>query len=95
MQRVWMRLGCVIAGGALLMLASAGRADVQPGDVITKDNADKYSDLLSPGVLWVVKHGMNIKVAAPRELQLPKRYVEATEKYAGQVKLGPNGPFNR
>ncbi len=91
MQRIAMQLGWAITCGALLALATAGRADVQPGDVITKENADKYADLLSPGVLWVVKHGMNIKVVPTRKLPLPKRYIEATERYAAQVKLAQNG----
>ncbi|MBI4516247.1 MAG: DUF1329 domain-containing protein [Deltaproteobacteria bacterium] len=81
----------VAAGCLALRGAMAAHADVQPGDVITAANADKAADLLSPGVNWVVKHGMTIKVAAPRELLMPKRYVEATEKYAAQVKLAKGG----
>ncbi|HVO26392.1 MAG TPA: DUF1329 domain-containing protein [Candidatus Margulisiibacteriota bacterium] len=92
-MRPVVRLLKVIAGGFSLtvLLAAAGYADVQPGDVITKDNVDKAADVLSPGVTWVVKHGMIIKVVAPRKVSMPKRYIEATEKYSPQVKLAPNG----
>ena len=83
----------VTAGSFFLvvLLAAVGYGDVQPGDVITKDNVDKAADLLSPGVTWVVKHGMIIKVIAPRKVSMPKRYIEATEKYSSQVKLSQNG----
>ena len=79
---------------ALLALALAGgqaRADVQPGDVITAENVDKAKDLISPGLEWVVRHGMKLKIIEPRKVEWPKAYREATEKYSGQVKLGADG----
>lgn len=90
MRRVRMELSR-IAGGILLLVATGVRADVQPGDTVTKTNLDKVKELISPGVEWCVQHGMTMKIKAPRDVQLPKRYVEATEKYAGQVKLAQNG----
>ena len=90
MHRMMWQLSCV-AAGILLIIASDVRADVQPGDVITKANVDKVKDLVSPGVEWCVQHGMTMKVKAPREVLLPRKYVEATEKFAGQVKLTQNG----
>jgi hypothetical protein len=82
----------LIAVGVVALLAcGVARADVKVGDVITKDNVDSAKDFLSVGVDWAVRHGMIIKVIAPREVKLPKRYVEATEKYSGQVKLSANG----
>jgi hypothetical protein len=82
---------------ALLFAAAAGtvalpaRADVQPGDVITKANADKVKDLISPGVEWCVKHGMVMKIVPYKKVEWNKAYREATEKYSGQVKLAPDG----
>jgi Protein of unknown function (DUF1329) len=64
---------------------------VNPGDVINASNVDKYAHLLSPGLEWAVHYGLRIKVGAPRHIELPRAYREATEKYAGQVKLGPDG----
>ena len=78
----------LVIAGAVFFVALAARADVQPGDVISKANIEKVKDLVSPGVEWCLQHGMTMKIKAPREVKLPKRYVEATEKYAGQVKLG-------
>ena len=67
------------------------RADVQPGDVITKDNADKVKDLVSPGVEWCIKHGMVLKIVPYKKIEWNKPYREATEKYSGQAKLAPDG----
>jgi hypothetical protein len=91
MQRRTMRSGLVVASLLALCASAPARADVQPGDVITKDNVDKAADALSLGTTWAVKHGMTIKVVAPKDLPLPKRYAEATEKYSSQVKLGKGG----
>jgi len=84
-------VGLVTTAVAASLATGALAADVKPGDVITKDNADQYSELMSPGVQWVVKHGMNMKIVATRKLPMPKRYIEATEKYSSQVKLSQNG----
>jgi hypothetical protein len=65
--------------------------DVQPGDVIDRTNVDKIADLASPGLIWTVKQGMTMKIIESRDLPLPKRYVEATEKYSSQVKLAKGG----
>jgi Protein of unknown function (DUF1329) len=67
------------------------KADVQPGDVINKANADKVKDLVSPGVEWCVKHGMVMKIVPYKKIEWNKAYREATEKYGGQTKLAPDG----
>src|SRR5713101_5907584 len=84
--------------GAVLIAGSIGSAgvgvayaDVQPGDTITKDNADKAKDVLTPAMQWFVSKGMRIKVIPYKKVELPKLYKEATEKYSGQVKLSADG----
>ena len=52
-----------VAGvGALVMsiglFAATARAGVKPGDVITPQNASQVKDLVSPGVYYMVTHGM-------------------------------------
>jgi Protein of unknown function (DUF1329) len=91
MQRLTMRWGLLLTLVMAISSVTPARADLKPGDTISKDNVDKFTDLLSPGEAWVVKHGMTIKVVAPRELAMPKRYVEATEKYSSQVKIAKGG----
>jgi len=75
----------------LLGAAAPGHADVQPGDVVTKANADVVGDLVSPGVVWCLKRGLQIKVSAYKKIEWNKAYKEATEKNAAQVKLAPDG----
>ncbi len=65
--------------------------DVQPGDAITKANADKVKDLVSPGIYWCVQHGWPMKIVETKPVVLRKAFTEATEKYSGQVKLGADG----
>jgi hypothetical protein len=78
----------------MLLLSCAvapARADVQPGDVITKANAELVKDLVSPGLYWCVQHGLPMRIVAPRKLEWPPAYRDATEKYSSQVKLADDG----
>ncbi len=88
---VVLRGQALVIVGAVFFAVPTARADVQPGDVISKTNIEKVKDFISPGVEWCLQHGMTMKILAPREVKLPKRYVEASEKYAPQVKLAQNG----
>ena len=86
------QLAALCGAFALAALAAApARADVQPGDVINKDNKDKVTDLISPGVMWCVDHGMTMKIVPYQKIDWNPAYKEATEKYSGQVKLSADG----
>lgn len=74
----------------VICTALTALADVQPGDVITKENVGKAADLIGPGVRWCVEHGMKLHIVAPRRVEWPRRYREATEKYSAQVRLSPD-----
>jgi hypothetical protein len=67
------------------------RADVKPGDVITKDNAYKVAELLSPGNYILVQEGMQLKIVPTDKLDWPPPFKAATEKYSPQVQLAPDG----
>src|SRR5512135_1452045 len=86
--KVWLAL---LVGAVAVTFVTPVRADVQPGDVITKDNVDKVKDLVSPGVEWCVKHGMKMKIVPYKKVEWNKAFREATEKYGGQTKLAPDG----
>ncbi|HVN87970.1 MAG TPA: DUF1329 domain-containing protein [Candidatus Binatia bacterium] len=86
--RAW---SCGIVAAMLLSCLAAARADVQPGETISKDNLDKAADLLSPGVQWCVGHGLKLKIVPYKKIEWNKAFLEATEKYSGQVKLAPDG----
>src|SRR2546427_3495160 len=91
--RRWIRAACALMAVGAVNLAVAGwaTADVQPGDTITKENMDKADNLLIPTMKWFVQNGLQIKVIPYRKVELPRLYKEATEKYAAQVKISPDG----
>jgi hypothetical protein len=62
-------------------------AQVRPGDIINAGNADRVKTLVSPGVYLRVKRGMSLEVVPTERLEWPPPYRDATEKYAGQVRL--------
>jgi hypothetical protein len=80
-----------IAGTLSLTVGTWAVADVESGDVITKDNMAKAENLIIPTVKWYLENGMKIKVTPYKKVELPRLYREATEKYSGQVKLSPDG----
>ncbi|MBI4515638.1 MAG: DUF1329 domain-containing protein [Deltaproteobacteria bacterium] len=73
------------------LLAGSSRADVAPGDVVTKDNVDKVKELISPGLEWCVRHGMQMKIVPYKKIEWNREFREATEKYSSQVKLAADG----
>jgi Protein of unknown function (DUF1329) len=85
-----------LAAAALIALTSLAitglsSAGVSPGDTITKDQADKVADLVSPGNLLLVRQGMTMKIVPTERLEWPPPYKAATEKYHAQVQLAPDG----
>ena len=76
-------LACGLALGSRPIV----RAEVQPGDTITKENQDKIKGLVADGVQWCVNRGMEMKIVPTKSIPLPKLYQEATEKFSAQVKL--------
>ena len=82
-------LWCAVA--AFVSAAGIARADVSPGDKITDANMDKVKDLVSPGMEWCIKRGWPITISETKRIEWPKAYKEATEKYASQAKLTPDG----
>jgi hypothetical protein len=82
-------LAAVIAAG--LSPPRLASADPKPGDRFDASNVAQISSLISPGIRWCVENGMPIRIVETRKVELPKAYVEATEKYSGQVRLSEDG----
>ena len=82
-------LAIVLAAIAATPCSSA--ADVAPGDVITAADGERVKDVVSPGMLWCVRHGLPMRIVAPQSVPLRRAFVAATEKYAAQVRLGADG----
>lgn len=72
-------------------LYSLAELGLKEGQVIDHTNVEKYRELVSPGREWVVKYGWRMRVTEARPIEMPRRYKEATERYSGQVELGPGG----
>ena len=69
----------------------AGAEMPPPGTTVTAENLDRYRDVLMPTADYFVRHGMTIPVIAYKRWEWPKAYREATEKFASQVVLTPDG----
>ncbi len=66
-------------------------AQVEAGDIITRDKASKVEGLVSPGNLILVKQGMTMKIIPTGHLDWPPPYKGATEQYSPQVSLTSDG----
>jgi hypothetical protein len=64
---------------------------LREGDIIDQTNVAAFRHLLSPGIEWCIGYGWRLPVAEARPIGMPRAYRGATEKYAGQVRLGPDG----
>jgi len=73
------------------MTAPSASAQVKPGDFITAQNSYKVKSLVAPGVFYKVERGMTMKIVPSSRVDWPPPYRDATEKYADQVRLSPDG----
>lgn len=81
---------CLIAFALSCAVAtSAVAGEPQPGDVVTRSNAEVVKDYVSPGVAWAVENGMDLSIVPYKAIQTAADYLAATEKYASQVTIGP------
>jgi len=87
MQLKWVSGAVAVALLAGIVLAGTARADVAKGDVITAANVEKVDELVSPGIKWMIRRGMKMKIGDYKPVTLPPPYMQATEKYSAQVKL--------
>ncbi len=78
----------VIAFAMVPAAAADGGGPIQPGDVITKQNASKIDGLASEGVKWAVNNGMDMRIVPYERIPMPSAYLEASERYGDQTELG-------
>ncbi len=84
-RRVAIAAACLCV--SIAAFTSNAAADVVPGDKITKVNAEKVKGLVPEGIMWCVLNGMDLEIVPYEEIPVPQDYIDATEKYAAQVKL--------
>ncbi|HVN30027.1 MAG TPA: DUF1329 domain-containing protein [Candidatus Binataceae bacterium] len=77
--------------GSVIWLSSVAIAGVKPGETIGKSNASEAHDLLSPGNYVLVQQGMQLHIVPTSKLDWPPPFKDATEQYASQVVLSPDG----
>src|SRR6185436_2170569 len=90
-QSALRRCRAIVTWLAVLLAAIAATARstpavVAPGDVITAADAERVKDLVSPGMLWCVRHGFPMRIVAPQPVPEHRAFVAATEKYSAQVR---------
>jgi uncharacterized protein DUF1329 len=89
----------LLGRAALVLMAIAGlelaatplRADVSPGQVVGKQDLAAVRSLVSPSIEWILGRGATMKIVEKKPISWPKAYADATEKYAGQVRLASDG----
>ncbi len=84
----------LISSAAPAMAAEPGPATavgIKPGDVITKANAAKVADLVSPGNYVLVRPGREMKIVPTKDYNWPAPFLGSTEQHSPQVRLGPDG----
>ncbi|HUA35346.1 MAG TPA: DUF1329 domain-containing protein [Candidatus Binataceae bacterium] len=85
------QLMLAFASASILVIAATASAQVRPGDVITRANATKVANLVSPGNYMLVQQGMVMKIVPTTHLDWPPPYRAATEQYSPQVQLTVGG----
>jgi hypothetical protein len=78
----------------LLLQAPKGQgaeADLKPGETIGANNWQRVQGMVGENLLNRIKAGYSFQIKEPKIYRPIKEYVEATEKYSKNVKLGPDG----
>jgi Protein of unknown function (DUF1329) len=70
---------------------AASEINLKPGDTVGPHNWEKLKGMVGENLLMRIKHGYSFKIKEPKSLKPPKEYLEATERYSNQVRLGNNG----
>ncbi len=93
LERKWCRLSIAPIAVALLVFAWAASANaaVKPGEMINSQNAYTIKDMVAPGVYYKVENGMTMHIVPTSRIDWPPPYRDATEKYADQVRMSPDG----
>jgi len=82
---------CLFVLSPSASIAYAADAELKPGDTIGPQNWQRAQGMVGENLLNRIKSGYTIQIKPTKTYRLLKEYVEATEKYSGKVRLGPNG----
>lgn len=70
---------------------SLSMVGLSSGAIIDMKNGHAYAKLLTPGMQWALQHGWRLRAIEPEPIRPPRPYLEATERYSSQVRLGAGG----
>jgi uncharacterized protein YxjI len=87
-------LGLFLVFGTLVLLnlrSHAAEVELKPGDTIGPNNWQRVQGMVGENLLNRIKNGYSFQIKEPKSYRPLREYVEATEKYAGSVKLGADG----
>lgn len=93
LRSVVLALAAVASLGALFAVAEVLGADAElkPGETIGPHNWQRVQGMVGEAMLARIKAGYTFQIKEPKVYRPVKEYAEATEKYSGKVRLGPNG----
>ena len=69
----------------------AADPDIKPGETIGPQNWQRIQGMVGENLLSRIKSGYTLQIKPTKIYQPLKEYAEATEKYSGKVRLGPDG----
>ena len=69
----------------------AVEVDLKPGDTIGPHNWQRVQGMVGENLLNRIKQGYTLKIKESKNFKPPKEYLEATDKYSGQVRIGRSG----
>jgi hypothetical protein len=69
----------------------AAEVDLKPGDTIGPHNWQRVQGMVGENLLNRIKQGYTLKIKESKNFKPPKEYLEATDKYSGQVRIGRSG----
>jgi len=73
----------------------ADLAALTPGLRIDASNAPHYVRFLTPSIVWLIRQGAHLQIAAYARVQPPPPLVEATRRYACHTTLSASGASRR
>jgi len=82
---------CLFVFSPLAPVAYAADAELKPGDTIGPKNWQRAQGMVGENLLNRIKSGYSLQIKPTKTYRPLKEYIEATEKYSGNVRLGPNG----
>jgi Protein of unknown function (DUF1329) len=80
-----------VAFSGIGYLLEAAEIDLQPGETIGPHNWQKVQGMVGEHLLSRIKQGYTFKIREGKNFNPPKEYLEATERYGKQARLGRNG----